>query len=250
MIPLEQVPEDARGAWMRVRDTLRAMLGDELVAMWGFGGTITAPARSRRGDLDTFIVLHGPVDPAAAEASERALASLSRELGWGLDTWCVLEADARRQEAPHHAWLNRRYETWAIDRAHWLAGRYVPVYGARPEDLVTAPTAEELRSALAAELDHLERHVAAGDTDPYEATYALLNGSRIVHALETEDVAVSKHEGGAWALAHLPGRWHPALQAAMRAYEGEGTLEDEAIIALEMAPFVAMVREQLPDDGR
>ena len=29
------------------------------------------------------------------------------------------------------------------------------------------------------------RHVAAGDTDPYEATYAILNGSRILRALET-----------------------------------------------------------------
>jgi hypothetical protein len=40
--------------------------------------------------------------------------------------------------------------------------------------------------------------------------------------------------------------WHPALDAAGRAYDGMATSEDEERLASEMAPFVAMVRERLP----
>lgn len=119
---------------------------------------------------------------------------------------------------------------------------YIPADSREPP---VAPTVDELATALASEVDHLERHVAAGDTDPYEATYAFLNGSRIVRTLETGDAARSKREAGAWGLANLPARWHPALEAAMRAYTARATPDDEAILAREMAPYVTMVRERL-----
>jgi hypothetical protein len=66
-------------------------------------------------------------------------------------------------------------------------------------DVVPPPTLTELDEALRAEVEHLERHVEAGDTDPYEATYAFLNGSRIVRGIETGDVVISKREAGPWA---------------------------------------------------
>jgi hypothetical protein len=92
----------------------------------------------------------------------------------------------------------------------------------------------------------MERHVHEGDTDPYEASYAILNGSRILRTLETHDPVLSKREAGAWALEHLPGRWLPALQAALRAYDERATPDDARLLASEMAPFVATVRDQLP----
>jgi Aminoglycoside adenylyltransferase, C-terminal domain len=59
-------------------------------------------------------------------------------------------------------------------------------------------------------------------------------------------VAVSKRSGGMWAIEHLPERWHEAIRAADRAYDGEATSRDEAVLRETMAPFVAMVRERLP----
>ena len=88
--------------------------------------------------------------------------------------------------------------------------------------------------------------MAEGDTDPYEATYAILNGSRILRTLATRDPAISKRSAGEWALEHLPDRWHPVLRAAARAYDGHATSEDTDLLATEMGPFVAMVRERLP----
>ena len=132
------------------------------------------------------------------------------------------------------------------NRAHWLAGRYANLHGPEPADLVKAPTWEELEGDLDRELEHMERHVVEGDTDPYEATYAMLNGSRILHSVETHDVAISKRAAGAWALEHLPDRWHPALEAAVRTYDGHPADGDASLLAEEMAPFVAYVRERVP----
>lgn len=245
MIALEGVPPVARDTWAQLRDELVAILGRDLVAIWAYGGTASARATASFGDLDTFVILRRPVDPANADAIERAQTAVAGRAGVEFDAWYVLDTDARRPAPVRHAWRDRTNETWAIDRSHFLAGRYVLLHGAQAADIVPPPTGPELRAALRSEVEHLERHVGAGDTDPYEATYAFLNGSRILRAVETGDAAISKREAGQWALQRLPDRWHPAIQAAIRAYERQSTAEDEALLASEMAPFVAFVRRRL-----
>jgi hypothetical protein len=49
-----------------------------------------------------------------------------------------------------------------------------------------------------------------------------------------------------WALGRLPERWHEAIRAAGRAYDGEARARDEEVLRETMAPFVAMVRQHLP----
>ena len=245
-VPLEALPAGARTAWTRLRDELEAQLGDGLVAIWGHGGTVAIEGRRRAGDLDTHVIARRPIDAATGEAIDGIHDAIARDSGVAWDAWYVLEADARRPEAPSHAFRDRRDTSWAVHRAHWLAGRYAHVHGREPAEVVPPPTWAELETDLDRELEHLERHVAEGDTDPYEATYAILNGSRILHTLTTRDAGISKRSAGQWALEHVPERWHAALRAAGRAYDGEAGAEDNGLIASEMAPFVAMVRERLP----
>jgi hypothetical protein len=244
---LDELPIAALQAWSRFRDETRRSLGDDLTALWGYGGTIF-PDRSRRlGDLDTFAVVERVPDERTKYKLEQAEAEIAREHGIYWDIWYVLAADAGRSEPPPHALdPERRHTSWAIDRAHWHAGRYVNLSGRAPEGLVPAPTWREIEAALSHELEHLERHVEEGDDDPFEATYAIWNGSRILYAIETGDVAISKRSGGMWALEHLPERWHEAIRAAGRAYDGEATPRDEEVLGVTMAPFVAMVRQHLP----
>lgn len=245
-VALDDVPETARRAWTRLRDELVALLGDDLVAIWAYGGTTAPPISPRLGDLDTCVVVRRPIDPRTLQALETIQAAIASELGVEWDTWYLLEADARARELPRdHFRPDRQDATWAINRGHWLGGAYVHLFGAEPAEIVAPPEWRESLVALTREMEHLESHAAAGDTDPYEATYAFLNGSRILRALSTRDVAISKRAAGPWALEHLPVRWHPVLLAAGRAYDGEATSEDTELLAAEMAPFVAMVRDRL-----
>jgi hypothetical protein len=246
-VSLDRIPDVARIAWIRLRAELRAILAADLLAMWAYGGTTFPDPPRHPGDLDTHVVLARAPDEETARRIEAAHDALSRELGVDWDTWYILAEDAGKGESPSHAFrAGRRDTAWALHRAHWLAGHYVQLDGLNPHELVPAPTWDELEVDLRRELEHIERHVAEGDDDPYEAAYAIFNGSRILHSLETGDVVSSKRSAGAWALAHLPRRWHEAIQAAGRAYDAEATPEDVELLANEMGPFVAMVRERLP----
>ena len=246
-VPLDRLPTTARSAWLALRDKLQALLGDDLVAIWAYGGTVSVDDPPRVADLDTYVILARPPDEATIRAIEEAHDAIARRHDVEFDTWYVLADAARGAHPPRHAWRAERRDTsWAINRAHWLAGRYARLHGPEPGELVQAPTWQELERELDRELEHIERHVVEGDTDPYEATYAILNGSRILHAIETHDVAISKRAAGTWALDHLPTRWHAALTAALRTYDGLATDGDTEFLAEEMSPFVASVRQRLP----
>jgi len=246
-IPLHELPVTARTAWTDLRRRLRTILGDDLVAMWAHGGTTSAGDPAHAGDLDTYIIVASRPDEPTISQIEEAHEAIAKEHGVDWDASYVLAVDARRSDPPSHAWRERSRDTsWAINRAHWLSGRYVNLYGAEPDQIVPPPTWAELAAELDRELEHIERHVVEGDTDPYEATYAILTGCRIQHALETRDVAISKRAAGIWALERLPERWRTALEAALRSYVGHGTSTDASMLASEMAPFVAYVRERVP----
>jgi hypothetical protein len=246
-VPLDEIPDLARSAWTRLRDELQAILGDDLVAIWAYGGTTFPERPHRAGDLDTHVIVKRRPDEQTVQRIEDARAAIANEYSVEWDAWFIVADDARRPEPPRHAYLEGRRDTaWALHRAHWLAGRYVHLYGQEPAEVVPEPTWSELEADLDRELEHIERHVVEGDTDPHEAAYGILNGSRILRSIETHDVVLSKRAAATWAVDHLPARWHPAIQAADRAYDGQATAEDAELLAAEMGPFVAMVRERLP----
>jgi hypothetical protein len=244
-VALADLPPIPLTAWIRLRDQLGLILEDDLVALWAHGGTMFPDRPRRLGDLDTYAVLARPPEAHAVRAIADAHATIGQEHVVDWDAWYVLADDARGRESPQHAFeAGRRDTSWAINRAHWLGGRYAQLAGQRPDQLVRPPDWSELESDLHRELEHLERHVAEGDSDPFEATYAILNGSRILCAIGTGNVVISKRSAGDWALAQLPELWHPAINSARRAYDDDASPEDAAVLRVAMAPFVGMVREQ------
>jgi hypothetical protein len=247
-VSLDQVPAIAVAGWVRVRDELRTILGEDLVALWGYGARAFPDPPHLLGDVDTWAVLNRAPQESTARLIRDTVEVIARDVRIALDTRFILLGDASRSELPRNA-LHPDSSvdvSWAFLRAHVLAGDYVLLHGKKAEDIVPAPTWPELDAALRSELEHLERHVAAGDDDLYEAAYAMLNGSRILYSIETRDVVISKRAAGAWATQHLPDRWHEAVRAAGRAYDGEAALEDIEVLQTAMAPFVAMVRQRLP----
>jgi hypothetical protein len=245
-IGLDALPEPARIAWARLRDDLRAILGDDLVAIWAYGGTIAPGPRPRAADLDTYVIVARRPEVTTVERVKAALAAIEDEHDVEWDEWVVPAGAAARHEPPTDVVNRSRPDaSWAINRAQWLAGRYVAVFGPSPSSIVLPPQWSDIEAELELELEHLESHVADGDTDPFEATYALLNGCRILRGIEAHDVAISKAAAGAWGIARLPERWHAALDAAARVYVGDPAPDDAELLAKEMAPFVGMVRSRL-----
>ncbi len=76
-VPLEQLPEVARGAWTRLRDELVAILGDDLVAIWAYGDTTAIDGPPRSADLDTYVILRRSPDPRQTQAIEDLHAAIA-----------------------------------------------------------------------------------------------------------------------------------------------------------------------------
>ncbi len=265
-IPIADLPEVAASASVRLRDELIAVLGTDLVGAWLHGGTTFADRPTRPGDLDICAVIANVQprertprtwrpDPGSRPSRiYAAQESIGRESGVMFDTVYLLADEVGLGRLPSSAFeRSRRVTGWAVYRAHFLEGQYVQLHGRSPEDLVSPPTTGQVRRALDRELEHIERHVVEGDAaDPVEATYAILNGCRILHTVETGSAVMSKHSAGAWGLENLPPRWHDAIRAAERSYDGMAIAGDDEVLRVTMAPFVDMVRQHLPrtDPGR
>jgi hypothetical protein len=259
-VPLTALPDGAVALAAAVRQTLESILGDDLVALWLHGGTTFADRPRVTGDLDVCAVV-GTVtaderepDLWSKDATSRPyriaaeIDALARARDASVDLVFLLASDP----ATNTFFVRHPNTSWPVLFAHLLRGQYVPVLGPEPHELLQPPTDAELRYALDREIEHLERHVHDGDNnDPYECTYAFFNGCRILHTLATGSPVLSKRSGGDWGLANLPARWHPAIEAAGRNYDGVATDEDKALLRHDMPPFVAFVREHLaPTDDR
>lgn len=246
---LEEMPPTAAAAWGHLRDELKLILGDDLVALWGWGSTVLPDRPAVPSDLDTHVVIERRLDePTWAEMSS-ALAALAVEFGVQWDISITLRAESDRGELPRSARLagSDRFDVmWAVNRAHWMAGSFVSLLGPPPDELVSPPTWPELQYALGRELEHLERHVIDGPHDAYEGRCAIFNGSRVLYALETQETALSKRAGGIWAMANLPEEWHQVIQLANETYDREASPDEVETLVNAMEPFVAMVRERVP----
>lgn len=248
-VALRGVPKVAATAWVRLRDELELILGDRLVAFWAWGSTVHPDRPRILGDLDTHVVVERRLDELTWARIEAALRTIAGDLGVQWDLSYTLAAETNGRELPGSVRIaepDRREVMWAINRAHWLAGWFVSLFGPTPEELVATPTWPELSYALGRELEHLERHVIDGPHDGYEGRCAIFNGSRILHALETRNTALSKREGGRWALDNLPQKWHEVIRIADRTYDDVATPQEVDRLVTAMAPFVAMVRVQVP----
>jgi aminoglycoside adenylyltransferase-like protein len=260
-VSIMDIPTVAAAASLRLRDELLPILGDDIVGMWLHGGTTFADRPARPGDLDVCLVIRRATpderrprlwqaDPASRPSRISAIEqSIAREYGVAFDALYLIADEVRSGKLPSQAFRRSRRETsWPVFREHWLYGQYVHLHGRAPEELIVSPTRAELFRALDREVEHLERHVLEGDAaNPFEATYAILNGCRILHTLETGSPVISKRSAGTWGLARLAERWREPIRTAIRSYDASGDAEGNELLRVTMAPFVEEVRKRLPN---
>ena len=245
-IPLESLPDDLRLACTRLRDELGSLLGPELVALWAYGAAIRPDRPRRLGDVDTHGVLRSTPDQHTAAKIDELHEEVARELGVELDSWYILEADARGAQPPRHAVQKELVDGWwSLHRAHWVAGEYVVLHGCPAADLVRPPTWPEIEDGLRYELAFITSFVEEGKSDSGHAAYAISNACRIIYSLSHRDVVISKRAATLWALEHMPASWQPAIRAAIRVYDAEDDDDDARVLKTSMQTIVAAAQGRL-----
>jgi len=219
-----------------------AILGYRLASFFLYGAVAFERPEGWRIDFDFHVLLHRPLDDSDRDAVTALYTEVGKlsELGRDLDGYFVLLADAAASEPPRHQLdPTVRDESWALHRAHVLAGRYFLVAGIDPAGIVAPPQWPELEAALRAEMAFVENH-------PDAPAFGILNGARILASFATGDVVMSKYQAGQWALSSLPVEWHDGVHAAMRFYARTTAEGDERVFEESWAPFVAYVNRTLP----
>jgi hypothetical protein len=241
MPSLQEVAAPARNAALHMRDELLAAFGDDLVAIWLYGASIFGPHFI---DVDLHVILRRRPDSDELDWLRELDRAITKETGAEIDNWYILEAEARSSNAPHdlrHPDFADKH--WSLHRAHWLGGACIVVYGAQPEEIVAAPSWEEISRELHEELREAERHLDSG------SPYWVLQLCRVLASLETRDVVRSKLDSADGALERLPDETHDVICAAMRYYRSESKPEDEALIAREYPALYTTVVDALRATG-
>jgi hypothetical protein len=214
-------------------DGLRDALREKLRAVYVYGA-VTFPETKHTGDIDFHVILAS--SPTAAESAallglHERLAQAFPPLGAELDGYYILESAARGSTPPQHLLFpHLSDESFALHRAHMLAGRVLTLYGPDPREIYAAPAWVELAKALDGELDYVARHLTQ-----YPA-YCVLNLCRLMYSHETRDVVTSKAAAGAWGIERFPG-WRSLIEAAQRSYAQADTAEDRHALSRDTGSF-------------
>ncbi len=198
------------------------ILGAKLHALYIYGA-VTFPETQRSGDVDFSAIL--AVSPTDAEragllALHERLAREVPPLGTDLDGYYVLLEDARQAERPHHVLFPELVDdSWALHRAHMLAGRVAVLHGPEPRAVLLPPTRAEIDEALDGELDYVRSHL-----EQYP-DYCVLNLCRLLYSWGTGDVVTSKAAAAAWARRRFVA-WKTLIDLAISSYAKQATPGD------------------------
>jgi hypothetical protein len=203
---------------VRLQIGLTDLFGDDLVAIWLYGGQL-APGGSP-GDVDLHVVVQREPDQDELSKIRSLHDTIRRDLKIDeLDAWYVLLSEAMSSERPRDLnWHEEiRDENWALKRAHWFAGAYVVVHGDAPTELVPQPSWTEVESELIAQADRAGEEVAEGTQHPVALTMRLC---RVLFTLATGEVVRSKRDAAQFAIEQLPAGSRSHVATAVRNYNG------------------------------
>jgi hypothetical protein len=221
------VKSEVRDLCQAFADGLRDSLREKLHAVYVYGA-VTFPETDYTGDVDFHVIVMEPPTEAERAAILGLHDRLARDfppLGAELDGYYILLDDARGTARPRHLlYPDVVDDSWALHRAHILAGRCIVLRGPDPRTIYVPPTRSETEDALRGELDYVEAHLAQ------YPTYCVLNLCRLMYSHETRDVVTSKAAAASWAMDRFAA-WRPLIEAARRSYAREDTAEDRDLLA-------------------
>lgn len=199
-------------------------VGEKLIGVYIYGA-VTFPETRHTGDVDFHVILSRPPtggERTALLALHERLAADFPPLGAELDGYYILEREARGAVPPQHLLFpHLRDDSFALHRAHILAGRVWVLFGPDPATIYATPAWDELAAALDGELRYVTDHLTQ-----YPA-YCVLNLCRLLYSWETRDVVTSKAAAAVWARGRVP-EWTRWIDLATASYAGTLTPDAEA----------------------
>ena len=244
---------DAAALAARVAATLREALGAELISVIVHGSLAMGCYRAPKADVDMLAVCARPLSPVKRKTISEALlrAHEARGSGAGLEMSLVTADAARSAAHPMPYELHFACETDVTEAVRagtmdYGNGRtdpdlaaHVTVARARGVALVGPPAAEAFAPMPWRHyLDALETDIAWA-LEPARLAdnpvYFVLNACRVlqIEALG-EGTVMSKAEGAAWGIAHLPTQYAPMIAAVLAHYlsgaaEGSAAVDRDAV---------------------
>ena len=149
----------------------------------------------------------------------------------------ILRGQATCSTSPTHLVASIADSSWALHRAHWLAGRCIVLWDPSPAVVVTGPDWAEIEADLRSELEFARR-------SPHDA-FAVLDACRVLHSVRARDAVQSKLGSANWALRCVPAEHRAAIRAALATYRGVATETHAHALGRGRAPLFNTVDSQL-----
>jgi Aminoglycoside adenylyltransferase, C-terminal domain len=230
-------PENIRDLVLSLQADLTELFGDILVGIYLYGAS-AVPDSLPSGDVDFHAFLtRVPTMPEKREIHNlhERLAADYPPLGKDMDGYYILFEDAKKRTLPHHLVVPGVIdESWALHRAHMLAGRCVVLVGPDPKDIFPEPTWDELDNALLSELKYVAKSL---QTYP---DYCVLNLCRLLLSYQTKDVVISKAEAAGRMGENLP-QFRTLIKLAENSYRGRISQEERLMMLDRVNSMYAFV---------
>lgn len=225
-------------------DRSREILGETLWGVYLHGSAAMGCFHPARSDLDLLTVVRGPLSaPMKRDYLEMVADLHGRGPAKGIEMSVVRRDSVKPFVYPtpfelhfsgdHLAWYRRDPEEYVrkMQGVDWDLAAHCTVMRRRGRRLFGPSIQETFGEVPATDyLDSIWRDVAGAEEEIDQTPlYLTLNLARVL-AFQREGLVLSKAEGGAWGLEHLPERYHPLLRGALRDYrQGEDVPYDTAL---------------------
>lgn len=215
-------------------DGLREILKDKLYGVYIYGAA-AFPGTFPLGDIDFHVILKEELTESERSRLEKLHEYLDEKYpptGETFDGYYVLLEDACKKASPQsQMWGRATDDSWALHRAHILAGRQITLYGPEPKEIYPPVDWPEIEDALYGELDYVEKNLLK-----YPG-YCALNLCRLIYSFETKNVVISKEVASKWAVKNLQG-WEKYIESAVKLYCRRSTTKDEQFVRAKIGEFL------------
>lgn len=220
---LSQLPDNVQSLLLALKQGLLTLLGDKLYGIYIYGALVF-PGAASTGDIDFHVILSQRLSQLEIDEIYKLHTTLVQDFhppGDDLDGYYVLLEETGTNKLPEHQLVPGFYDaSWALIRAHLLAGRCLILYGPPPGEIFPEPGWEELVQAL---LDGELKFIAEHLTEYPD--YCILNLSRILYSFTNRDVVISKMDAALWMETQFP-EWRSLIKLARNSYARQSTTED------------------------